>query len=103
MNNYGEFTVETGTAFDLSIYVSVTIGSQVFRSSDQSSPFHLVVFDCSNAITFVGIPSNTISLLVGETPSPLAVSASGTADCPVTPSSFAATGLAPGISMDVNG
>ena len=100
MNNYGEFTVETATAFDLTIYVSVTIGSQVFRSSQ----FHLVVFDCSNAITFVGIPNNTISLLVGETPSPLAVSANGTADCPVTPSSFAATGLpTPGISMDVNG
>ena len=99
MNKYGEFTVETGEAFDLTIYVSVTIGSQAF----QSSQFHLVVYDCRNAITFVGIPSNPIRLLIGETPSPLVVSASGTADCPVTPSSFAAEGLTTGISMDFNG
>lgn len=42
MNNYGVFTVQTGAAFDLRIYVRVTIGSQIFTSEQ----FHAVVFDC---------------------------------------------------------
>ena len=99
MNNYGVFTVETGTAFDLTIFVTVTIGSQVFKSS----PFHLVVFDCLSAIKFDNLPNSTISLLMGDTAPSLTVSATGTADCAVTPSSFAATGLETGISMDANG
>ena len=99
MNNYGVFTVQTGAAFVLRIYVRVTIGSQIFTSEQ----FHAVVFDCSSAISFTGIPGSKVALFVGDLPPSLAVSATGTALCAVTSSSFTATGLTTGISMDVNG
>ena len=99
MNNYGVFTVQTGAAFDLRIYVRVTIGSQIFTSEQ----FHAVIFDCSSASSFTGIPGSKVALFVGDSPPSLAVSATGTALCAVTSSSFTATGLTTGISMDVNG